>query len=196
MEEQLSLQKNPHMIKIRRAFGFLFIAVSIAVGVSAVVSEVVFVNKAPLYYYAIIWFATFSVTFAILFSLFRNVISSIRSRMKNSINWSIRAKALNGLCWAGPFAAIGLFPYLYHYLILLGIGLGNLSTYLLMKKHSGLDNQEQMIVGLISLAAIPIAAGIDMTLFIARQDIAVVLSRLLISVAYGAGGIYALIAKE
>jgi uncharacterized membrane protein len=89
-----------------------------------------------------------------------------------------------------------LFPYLYHYLILLGIGLGNLSTYLLMKKHSGLDNQEQMIVGLISLAAIPIAAGIDMTLFIARQDIAVVLSRLLISVAYGAGGIYALIAKE
>jgi hypothetical protein len=184
------------MIKIRRAFGFLFIAVSIAVGVSAVVSEVVFVNKAPLYYYAIIWFATFSVTFAILFSRFRNVISSIRSRMKNSINWSTRAKALNGLCWAGPFAAIGLFPYLYHYLILLGIGLGNLSTYLLMKKHSGLNNHEQMIVGLISLAAIPIAAGIDMTLFIARQDIAVVLSRLLISVAYGAGGIYALIAKE
>jgi len=65
-----------------------------------------------------------------------------------------------------------------------------------MKKYSRLDNREQMIVGLISLASIPIAWEIDLTLFIARHDIAVMLSRILISTAYGVGGIYALLKKD
>jgi hypothetical protein len=65
-----------------------------------------------------------------------------------------------------------------------------------MKKYSSTASQEQLIVGLISLVAIPVAVGVDMTLFVARHDIGVMLSRILISVAYGTGGVYALISKE
>jgi len=53
-----------------------------------------------------------------------------------------------------------------------------------------------MIVGLISLAAIPFAMGIDLTLLVRRQDVAVMLSRILISIAYGTAGMYALSVRE
>ncbi len=188
------MQHSP--TEVRRAFGVLFVGVSIAVGVAAVMSEIVFENKAPLYYYVIMWLASFGITFGLIFAKFRKIIPSIRGRMKNSVKWSSGIKTINGLCWAAPFIAIGAFPHLYQYLILLGIGLGNLSTYIFMKRYSGLDNREQIIVGLISLAAIPVAVTIDTSFFIASQTIAVIFSRILISIAYGAGGIYALSAKE
>ncbi len=187
------MQQTP--IEVRRAFGLLFIGVSISVGVASILSEIAFVNKSPTFYYAIIWLSSFGITFGIIFGKFRNIIPSIRGRMKNSVKWSRNVKAVNGLCWAAPFGAIGLFPNLYQYLILLGIGLGNLSTYLFMKKYSGLDNYEQIIVAAISLAAIPIAIVIDTT-YISNQTIAVITSRILIALAYGAGGIYALVAKK
>lgn len=112
--------------------------------------------------------------------------------MKNSISWPTSVKAINGLCWAGPFAFIGAFPHYYQYLILLGIGLGNLSTYILMKKYSRLDNKEQLIVSVIALGGIPAALAIDNSSLVASQDVAVMLSRFLIAAAYAAGGIYAL----
>lgn len=188
------MQQNP--LEIRRAFGLLFIGVSIAVGVAAVLSEIAFVHKTPIFYYAIIWCGSFGITFGMIFGKYRKIIPSIRGRMKNSVKWSRNIKAVNGLCWAAPFVAIGAFPGLYQYLILLGIGLGNFSTYIFMRKYSGLDNREQIIVGLISLAAIPVAIMIDTSLFVTNQTIAVITSRILIAVAYGAGGAYAMLAKK
>jgi hypothetical protein len=85
---------------------------------------------------------------------------------------------------------------MYQYLILLGIGLGNLSTYLMMKKYSGLDNREQLIVASISLAAAPVAVVVDSSLFATHQDIAVMVSRILIAGSYAAGGAYALLASK
>lgn len=187
------VQRSP--LEVRRAFGMLFIGVAIAVGSASILSEIAFEDKVPLYYYGIIWVGAFVVTFGIIFGKFRHVISSIRGRMKNSVKWPPLVKAINGLCWAAPFAAIGLFPTFYQYLILFGIGLGNTSTYVFMKKYSGLSNCEQIIVGGISLAAIPIAALID-TSYISNQTIAVILSRIMIAISYGAGGIYALTAKK
>jgi len=183
-------------LEVRRAFGVLFIGVSIAVGVASALSEIAFVNKTPTYYYGIIWVGSFGITFGIIFGKFRNIIPSIKGRMKNSVKWSRNVKAVNGLCWAAPFAAIGIFPSFYQYLILIGIGLGNLSTYLFMKKFSGLDNREQIIVAVISLVAIPISMTIDTSQLITNQTIAVITSRILIAIAYGAGGIYALLAKK
>jgi hypothetical protein len=176
----------------RRAFGFLFICVSVAVGAGSVLSEIAFLNELPLYYYAIIWLGSFGAVFGAGAGKFRKAAPAIRGRMKTSAKWSTGAKALNGICWAGPFVAIAAFPSLYQYLILLGIGLGNLSTWLLIKKYSGSDNREQLIVAVISLAAIPAAIAIDSSIFAAQQDIAVMLSRILIAVAYAAGGAYAL----
>jgi len=187
------MQQTP--LEVRRAFGLLFIGVSISVGAASVISEVVFEQNDPTYYYAIVWFGSFGVTFGTIFGKWKKIIPSIRGRMKNSVNWSTPIKAINGLCWAVPFAIIGVFPSLYQYLILTGIGLGNVSTYLFMKKFSGLVNNEQIIVGGIALAAIPIAILIDSS-FISNQTIAVILSRFMIAVAYGIGGAYALHAKK
>ena len=187
------MQQNP--IEVRRAFGLLFIGVSIAVGVAAVLSEIAFTDKFPTFYYGVIWFGSFGITFGIILGKFRKIIPSIRGRMKNSVKWPRNVKAVNGLCWAAPFMAIGAFPGLYQYLILLGIGLGNFSTYMFMRKYSELDNREQIIVGAISLVAIPFAIIIDTSLFVTSQTIAVITSRILIAIAYGAGGVYALVTK-
>jgi hypothetical protein len=187
------MQNSP--LEVRRAFGLLFIGVAISVGSASVLSEVAFEHKDPIYYYAIIWFGSFAVTFGVILGKFRYILHFIRGRMKNSVKWSYLIKAINGLCWAAPFAAIGAFPHLYQYLILLGIGLGNTSTYAFMKKFSGLANHEQIIVGAISLAAIPVAVLVD-TFFVSNQTLAVIASRFMIALAYGAGGVYALLAKE
>jgi len=187
------MQHSP--IEVRRAFGLLFIGVAIAVGTASILSEIAFEHKDPIYYYVIIWLGSFAITFGIIFGKFRQIGPSIRGRMKNSIKWSSPIKAINGLCWAAPFAAIGVIPSLYQYLILLGIGLGNTSTYIFMRRYSGLANHEQIIVGAISLVAIPIAVLID-TSFVSNQTIAVIVSRLMIAAAYGAGGIFALFSKK
>lgn len=177
-------------IEIRKAFGFLFICVSIAVALGAILSEVVFLNKMPSYYYPIVWIGSFAAIVGIGFRKFSKVLPLIRQRMKNSIKWPKHISAINGICWAGPFILIGVFPYLIQYLILLGIGLGNLSTYLIMKKFSAQNNKEQMIVGGVALSSIPIAVLIDTSL-ISFQDLAVLLSRIFIAISYAAGGIYA-----
>lgn len=191
------MEKDSEILVTRRAFGVLFIAVSIAVGVATILSEIAFLYKAPLYYYAIIWLLSVISTCGIVFGVlkFHKLLPLIKSRMKNSVRWPTYAKGINGLCWAGPFAIIPLFPHSYQYLILLGIGLGNTSTYILMKKYSMIDNREQMIVGLISLAAFFASLGVDTSLFITRQDMAITTSRILISIAYGCGGAYALAAS-
>jgi hypothetical protein len=53
-----------------------------------------------------------------------------------------------------------------------------------------------MIVGLISLASVPISVLIEMTLFVSKHDLAVFFSRILIGLAYAVGGIHALLIKE
>ena len=190
------MHRDSQRLEAKKAFGLLFIAVSVAVIVGTLFSEVAAKYNAPIYYIALIWLASFGVTFGANFRKFRRVIVSVRTRMRNSMKWPTGAKAINGLCWAAPFASIGVFPSINQYLILVGIGLGNFSTYLLMKKYNGLDNGEQMIVGLLSFASIPISIWIDMTLFVSMHDLAVFLSRLLIALAYAVGGFYALLEKE
>ncbi len=173
----------------------LFIAVSIAVVIASFLSEIAyFVTNPPLYYYVMIWLASFGAVFGASYRHLRKSLPAIQGRMKTSVRWSTTAKILNGISWAGPFAAITAFPSFYQYLILAGIGLGNLSTYLMIKKYSNTDNPEQMIVALVSLAAIPGAVMID-NMIAARQDIAIMLSRIFIGIAYAAGGAFALLRK-
>ncbi|MDE1725561.1 MAG: hypothetical protein KGH76_06670 [Thaumarchaeota archaeon] len=186
------MQKSP--LEVRRAFGILFVGVAISVGAASILSEISFEHNEPIFYYAIIWFGSFAVTFGVIIGKFRSMLSSIRGRMKNSVTWPPVVKAINGLCWAAPFAMIGVFPHYYQYLILFGIGLGNASTFFFMKKFSNLVNLEQIIVGVVSLAAIPLAVIID-TSIISNQTTAVITSRIMIAIAYGAGGIFALVKK-
>jgi hypothetical protein len=186
------MPEDSRIIEVRHGFGLLFMGVSISVILGSILSEIAFVNSAPLYYHIPIWLASFSLPCGAIFGKFPKVISAIQGRMKGSVMWPVKTKAIDGICWAAPFATIPIMPHSYQFLILLGIGLGNFSTYIIIKKYNREDNREQLIVGLISLTSIPVAMSIDITVLAARHDIAVMLSRILISIAYGAGGIYAL----
>ena len=179
-----------------KAFGTLFIYIAIAIAGGAVFGEIAIKFHASIYGIALIWLASFVVTFGINFRRLKRILFSVRMRMNNSISWPIGAKIVNGVCWAAPFATIGLFPSLYQYLILIGIGSGNLSTYLFLKKLNGIKNMGQMIVGVISFISIPVSIWFDETVLISNHNLAVFISRILISVAYGVGGIYTLIKKS
>jgi hypothetical protein len=176
----------------RRIFGFLFICVAIAVAIASITSEILFLKNSPTYLYGIVWLVTFGLIFSFYFLHFKEKTRLIRNRMKNSLTWPLYVKIINGCCWALPFALIGIFPQYFQYLILLGIGLGNSSTYIFIKFYSTQGNKEQILVGLASLLAIPIAMEIDSSIFVSHQDIAILLSRLLISISYAIGGVYAL----
>jgi hypothetical protein len=207
-------QKNSNSTgQENKLFGTFFIAISIAVAVASIFSEIIFLNKLPSYYNAFIWIGSFILTFIFLLYRERDILwHSLQSRMKNSIKWPMRAKIINGMCWAGPFAAIPLLPSLFPYLILAGIGSGNISTYLLLKKYGDVNNsksksnnngnhnsgagREQIVVGLISLTAIPIVFEVHTGMLTVREDMAILLSRILISFAYAAGGIYAIMIKN
>ncbi|MFB5623121.1 MAG: hypothetical protein ACE5RH_03925 [Nitrosarchaeum sp.] len=186
---------EPVQYAVKRVFGFLFICVAIAVAIASVASEIIFINNLPNYVHGIIWFGTFGIIFGVYFLRFKEKIPLIRNRMKNSLSWPTHVKIINGCCWALPFAIIGIFPEYFQYLILFGIGLGNSSTYIFMKLFSNQNNKEQMFVGVIALIMIPIAIEIDTSIFVAQQDISILLSRLLISIAYAIGGTYALFSK-
>ena len=181
--------------EIRRIFGFLFICVAAAVAIASITSEIIFLNHLPNYLYGVVWLGTFGIIFGFYFMNFKQKIPLIRNRMKNSLSWSIYVKIINGSCWAVPFLLIGIFPQYFQYLILLGIGLGNSSTYIFMKLYSNQSNKEQMLVGLTALFAIPLAIEIDTSIFVSHQDIAILLSRLLISISYAIGGVYALFSR-
>ena len=187
-------------------FGIFFIAISIAIALASILSEIALLNKWPLYYNAVIWIGSFVISFTSLLYNKWNIWSSLRDRMKNSIKWPLHAKIINGVCWAGPFAAIAVQPSLFPYLILAGIGSGNISTYLLLKRYKNInynnnDNgndagRGQVIVGLISLVAIPIVFEVHTNMFTVRDDISIMLSRILISFAYAIGGIYSIMIKK
>lgn len=183
-------------LEVRRAFGIFFINIAISIASGSVLSEIAFRNDLPLYIYGIIWLGVFGVVFGLQFQKFRKIFSSIRQRMKNSTQWSHSIKAINGICWALPFALIAFFPELSQYLILLGIGFGNTSTFIFMKKFSSIYNKEQLIVGVSSLVLLLPAFVIDSSIFPETQDIAVLISRLFIALSYALGGVYAIYSKE
>lgn len=179
--------------QIRHSFGILFLSVAISVAAGSILSEIAFLNYSPIYYHYLIWVAVFGLVFGAQFRRFRRILPLIRHRMKKSTSWPISAKVINGICWSLPFVVIVIFPEFTQYLILLGIGLGNISTFVFLKKFSGLGNWEQLIVGMISTIMIPIAFGINLLMYAEHQDIAILFSRIFISIAYAAGGFYALL---
>jgi len=183
-------------LQIRRAFGIFFINIAISISIGSILCEIAYRNNFPFYSYVIIWLMVFGIVFGLQFRKFKVIFSSIRQRMKFSTKWSTPIKSINGLCWALPFTLIAVFPDLSQYLLLLGIGLGNISTFVFMKKFSGFTNKEQLIVGIFSIILIVPAFVIDSSIFYETQDIAVMVSRLFIGLSYAIGGFYAIYSKN
>jgi len=179
-----------------RAFGFLFISIAIAVLIGTITNELLSRYHIPIYYQLLFWVMSFTVILGTTFLRMKNTFYSIRNRMKNSIRWPLYAKIINGLSWAGPFLAIPVFHSFSQYLILLGIGMGNISTYFLIKSYSNYDNKEQFVVGIIAIFMVPVLLLIDTVLAhsIIHEHI-LALSRFFVAASYGMGGIYALIER-
>jgi len=176
-----------------RAFGFLFISIALAVLTGTMINEFLATQHIPIYYQLLAWILVFVFVLGITFTKMKNLFRSIRNRMKNSIRWPLHIKIINGLSWAGPFLAIPIFHPIAHYLILSGIGAGNISTYFLIKRYSKYDNKEQFIVGILAIIMIPVLFLIDVLLapVIVHQHV-LTLSRIFVAISYGIGGIYAL----
>lgn len=181
--------------EIKQAFGIFFINIAISISSGSILSEIAFRNNSSLYVYGLIWLIVFGLVFGLQFRKFRIIFLLIRQRMKNSTKWPLQTKTINGICWALPFALIAFFPESSQYLLLLGIGFGNFSTFIFMKKFSNLHNKEQLIVGVVSLVLILPAFVIDSSIFPETQDVAILISRLFIALSYAIGGIYALYSK-
>ena len=179
--------------QIRHSFGILFLNVSLFVAASSILSEIAFLNYSPIYHYYFIWFGVFGLVFGTQFRKFRLILPLIRQRIQKSTRWPTSAKVINGICWTLPFVLIVIFPEFTQYLILLGIGLGNISTFVFVKKFSGIGNYEQLLVGMISIVMVPVAIEINLLVFEDHQDITILFSRICISMAYAVGGVYALL---
>jgi hypothetical protein len=70
--------------------------------------------------------------------------------------------------------------------------IGVISTYLLLKMYNGIGNHEQLFVGLVSLAAIPVTFEVHSSIVAIRGNVATMLSRIFVSLTYTAGGYYAI----
>lgn len=177
--------------KVRKAFGLLFVAISISVAIAAVISELILMYKGSVIYYAIAWFSSVSVALGLLFYRSPGIVGDLRGRFKESTGWPSIMKAVNGISWAMPFALIPLFPMYYAYLVLLGIGLGNISTYLVFRHMRAFAFREQLMIGIMVLATVPMLFALK-SLNAASDDVLMLILRLSIAAAYGVGGTYAL----
>lgn len=109
------------------------------------------------------------------------------------MSWPLSAKLVNGLSWAGPFAMIPIFHTMYPYLVLLGIGAGNICTYKLLKRYNHESNRGQYLIGIISISFIPLLLIINYAILQNSTEEALLVSRLLVGIAYGIGGLYVLL---
>lgn len=163
-------------MKKEKAIGILFI--SIAIGIFVPAALTIFVDK-------IVPILIITLPLSVIIA-FRN--KDLRSTMKeifsNSIRWSNKMKFINGLTWALPFILAVIIPSYYPYLILLGIGLGNITTYLMIKTSNGFTTRGQMIVGITTLLSLPLIAY----MYYLGFDGGFIM-RFLVALAYGVGGL-------
>lgn len=177
---------------IRHVFGVFLISIAVGIALSASLVEVAHRYNVPYYLYPIIWIGILPSVILVFRLRYTDMFKVISSRLKQSVTWPFQLKLINGICWAAPFMFIAIFPNYYSYLILLGIGLGNTSTFFIMRRFSGVNFYEQLIVGSVSLVALQVVMGLD-SLHILSTDMLEFLARLFIAFAYGAGGTYSII---
>ena len=175
--------------------GIIFVYISVSILVALIISNLFFKEGDQFPFYVLTWLGSFLGFFILFKSKITSSIVNIKKRMKTSIKWPITAKMINGLCWAGPFI-FGIFiPSVYEFLILLAVGLGNISTFLIFLKYNQLKNLEQLLVGVICILSIFVLLILyDYNLVEKIQG--EYLARFFVSIAFGIGGIYSLAHSE
>lgn len=170
-----------------RVFSFIFFFISLWFGLSSILSHIVFVYNLDYFYYYLIWASCFAISLLLFLKPLMSMRKVLRDRVSTSITWPFAVKLINGLTWALPFVFIPFFQKYYPFLLLAGLSLGNISTFIFLKKYSKIYSIEQIITGsliLSSLFSILIyynyTDNYEQTLF---------LTRVMISISYAIGGL-------
>lgn len=170
-----------------KIFSFIFFFVSVWFGLSSILSHIVLVYNLSYFYYYVIWIGFFA--FSLL--LFLKPIISMRKvfgdRVSKSISWPFIIKLINGLTWALPFILIPFFHKYYPFLLLAGLSLGNISTFIFLKRYSELFSIEQLITGSLLLFSLLIV--VLYFNYIDDYEWILFSTRIMISVSYGVGGL-------
>lgn len=170
-----------------RVFSFIFFFISVWFGLSSILSHIVFVYNFNYFYYYIIWIGCFVVSLLLFLKPIVSMRQVFRDRVSTSISWPFLIKLINGLTWALPFLLIPFFPKYYPFLLLTGLSLGNISTFIFLKKYSKIFSIEQLITGALLLSSLLIVTiYYDYT---DHYEIILFFTRVMISVSYGIGGL-------
>ncbi len=171
-----------------RAFSFLFFFISLWIGLSTFLSHLALIYGLSYHFYYAIWISCF---FLSLMTFIRPILSSgklIKSRFSTSVSWPPLIKSFNGIAWALPFILIPFFQKYYPFLLLTGLSLGNISTFIFLKRFSRIQSIEQIVTGSILLLSLFSILILHYGYSLGYEDI-LYGSRIMISLSYGLGGI-------
>jgi len=170
-----------------RVFSFIFFFISVWFGLSSILSHIVFVYNFSYFYYYIIWIGCFAFSLLLFLKPILSMRKVFRDRVSTSISWPFLIKLINGLTWALPFLLIPFFQKYYPFLLLTGLSLGNISTFIFLKKYSKIFSIEQLITGALLLSSLSVV-----TIYYNYTDhyeMILFSTRVMISVSYGMGGL-------
>jgi hypothetical protein len=170
-----------------RVFSYLFFFISLWIGLSTILSHIVLIYDFNYSFYYIIWIFTFIFSLSIFLKPILSTRKSLRERFSKSVSWPHFVKLINGLTWALPFVFIPFFHKDYPFLLLTGISVGNLSTFIFLRRYSQITNIEQLITGSVLLSSL-ICILILYYGYSLNYESLLFTSRIFISISYGVGG--------
>ena len=170
-----------------RVFSFIFFFISLWFGLSSILSHIAFVYTFSHFYYYIIWIGCFAVSLLLFLKPILSMRKVFRDRVSTSISWPFLIKLINGLTWALPFLLIPFFQKYYPFLLLTGLSLGNISTFIFLKKYSKIFSIEQLITGALLLSSLLIVTIYYN--YTNHYEMILFSTRVMISVSYGIGGL-------
>ena len=170
-----------------RVFSFMFFFISVWFGLSSILSHIVYVYDLSYFYYYLIWPGCFGISLLLFLKSLLSLRKVFRDRVSTSISWPFIIKLINGLTWALPFVLIPFLQKYYPFLLLTGLSLGNISTFIFLRKYSKIYSVEQVITGSLTLSSLfSIVVYYNYT---DNYELTLFLTRVMISVSYAIGGL-------
>ena len=171
-----------------RVFSYIFLFISLWIGLATILSHFILIYGLAYSFYYIIWISTFIFSLVIFIKPILSTRKSLKERFSKSVSWPHLIKLINGLTWALPFVFIPFFHKDYPFLLLAGISFGNISTFIFLRRYSKITNVEQLITGSILLTSLICVLILYYGYSLGYESLLFV-SRILISLSYGVGGL-------
>lgn len=170
-----------------RVFSFMFFFISVWFGLASILSHIIFVYNFSYFYYYVVWIGCFAISLLLFIKPLMRMRHVFKQRVSSSISWPFAVKLINGLTWALPFVFIPFFHKYYPFFLLTGLSLGNISTFIFLKKYSKIFSIEQVIAGSLVLSSLFFI--LIYYNYTDNYELILFLTRVMISISYGIGGL-------